>query len=116
MPIDRNPLLSIPSQHWRPTFTDNGFGVIVPTGEDEFVTACVAGVIPEDITNNVFQRIGGGVVNTMKWTVVVRNAPTLTDGDAIVVTTGKYAGKYRAQVVEVIPNEATMIAQSIKES
>lgn len=118
MPIDRDPVVSIPSEHLRPGPGDNGYGVIVPGGgPDVLVTTCIAGVIPEDITHNVYHNIGGGPENLLKWLVVVRGAPTLQAGDAIQVLTGKYAGKYRAQVIEQVPDQQSfLLAQSIKES
>lgn len=116
MPINRDPVVSIPSIQYRPSSTDNGYGIIIANGIDVKVVDCIAGVIPEDIAHNTYRSIGGGEMNLLKWLVVVRGASGMIAGDAIQVLQGKYAGKYRAQIVEEVPNESFLLAQSIKES
>lgn len=116
MPIERDGIIVLSSEQWRPSLTDDGLGNLVPNGAETLVVACVSGVIPRSIRHDAFREIGGGNVNLLRWLVVVRGAPTLTAGDSIHVLQGEFVGRYRAEVVERVPNETLILAQTIKEA
>jgi hypothetical protein len=115
MPIERDSIISISSEQWRPSLVDDGAGNLVPNGPESKITNCVAGVIPRSIRHDSFREIGGGNINLLRWLVVVRGAPTLSAGDSIHVLQGNFLGIYRAQVVESVPNETLILAQCLKE-
>jgi hypothetical protein len=116
MPIERDSIISISSEQWRPSLVDDGAGNLVPNGPEVKVTNCVAGVIPRSIRHDAFREMGGGNINLLRWLVVVRGAPTLSANDSIHVLQGNFLGRYRAQVVESVPNETLILAQCLRET
>jgi hypothetical protein len=116
MPIERDGIIVNSSEQWRPTLVDDGTGNLIPNGPEVKITSCVSGVIPRSIRHDAFREIAGGNINLQRWLVVVRGASTLASGDSIHVLQGPFIGRYRAEVVETVPNETLILAQCLKEA
>jgi hypothetical protein len=115
MPVDRNSVINTPAEHWRPSLVDDGAGNMVPEGPETKIANCTAGVVPRALNHDPFREIGGGNVNVQRWLVVVRGAPTLVERDSIHVLSGNFAGRYRVQVPQRVPNQQMILAQCLKE-
>lgn len=121
----RNPDINLPSTHMRPGATTDSLGNEIANGPDVAVTttnatgACLSAVIPSTLRRTPYVILSGaqtGDINMRRWLVAVIGAPTLKEGDAVVVASGPQQGKYRCQVVNPTPpGEQIVLAQCLKE-
>jgi hypothetical protein len=117
MPVDRNPVINTPCEQWRPNLVDDGSGNMVPDFSHETKVAnCSGGVVPRSLNHDPFREFGGGIQNVQRWLVVVRGTVGLVSGDSIHVLSGKYVGRYRAEIVQEPPNTSLALAQCLRET
>lgn len=107
--------INIPASQVRPSPTVDGLGNPIADGPDTKVADCLVGVFPVSLRRDPYRLVGGSETNLRRWWVAVRRAPTIQEGDAIVVPEGVSAGTYRVQQVDRIKGEAVILALTLKQ-
>ncbi len=114
--MPRDPQVNIPTIHMRPAATTDSLGNATPNGPDVKVTDCVVAVAHVGNRRDPYKSIGGGEMNTQRWTVIVKRAPTIKEGDALHVASGPNAGIYRVEQVSAQPSMKEVIATCLRET